>query len=134
MSSSAYATLAIVVLGLLYVWFKQIKIDHPQQPDPDKEVLEQLRSAGSNMSKPHKIDFFLYAPSESVAIKMKEVLLSKGFSAQVKKSEKGHDWLCQGFKEMIPSYDSLLVIRSEFTELTKKYGGQYDGWGCPVEP
>ena len=85
------------------------------------------------MSKPQRIDFFLYAPTEVEANKIKEALLSKGFPAEVKKSEKGQDWLCQGFKEMIPSHDSLIVIRCDFTELTKKFNGGYDGWGCPVE-
>ena len=33
----------------------------------DQEVLDQLRAAGSNLAKPHHIDFYLYLPSEGDA-------------------------------------------------------------------
>ncbi len=33
-----------------------------KKADPDQMVLDQLRKAGSDLSKPHKIDFFLYFP------------------------------------------------------------------------
>lgn len=37
------------------------------QNDPDQQVLDQLKAAGSDLSKPHKIEFFLYFPSKEKA-------------------------------------------------------------------
>jgi hypothetical protein len=38
-----------------------------EKPDLDQAVLVQLRKAGSDLSKPHNIEFFLYFPTRSVA-------------------------------------------------------------------
>jgi hypothetical protein len=40
--------------------------------EDDRAVLEQLRAAGSDLSKPHQIDFYLYFTTEEAAQKAAE--------------------------------------------------------------
>jgi len=40
-----------------------------EKPDLDRSVLVQLRRSGSDLLKPHNIEFFLYFPTQSVADK-----------------------------------------------------------------
>ena len=103
-----------------------------KSPDLDGEVLVQLRKAGSDLSKPHLIEFFLYLPSQSFAEEVARKVRASAFSAKVEPAAKGNDWLCLATKEMIPDLAALQKIRSDFDSLTRSMGGVYDGWGTPV--
>src|SRR5204863_6747402 len=58
-----FVTLLVFPLvgGVFSRWQKK------EGPDLDQQVLDQLKAAGSDLSKPHSIDFFLYFPSEDAA-------------------------------------------------------------------
>jgi hypothetical protein len=45
----------------------------------------------------------------------------------------GSDWLCFVTKTLVPDHKTLTNIRAEFTRLVDEHGGEYDGWGTPVE-
>jgi hypothetical protein len=55
-----------------------------KKADPDQIVLEQLRKAGSDLSKPHKIEFFLYFPTQSSASKASVKIKEMGFEVEMK--------------------------------------------------
>jgi hypothetical protein len=46
-----------LVGGIFSRWRKK------EEPDLDQQVLDQLKKAGSDLSKPHNIEFFLYFPT-----------------------------------------------------------------------
>src|SRR5437762_5198876 len=102
-------------------------------PAPDELVLIQLKKAGSNLSKPHKIEFFLYLPSEAAAKMAASRIQEHGFQAAVKPPLKTADWLCFATKTMVPELSELQHIRRDFDRLTHDLGGNYDGWGTEVE-
>src|SRR4051794_13152266 len=66
---------------------KQIPVD---QANVDAAVIEQLRAAGSDLSKPHELDFFLYFPTEAAAHAASEEI--KGdFTVEVRPAAKSKD-------------------------------------------
>lgn len=104
-----------------------------EQTDPDEAVIRQLQKAGSDLSKPHHIDFFLYLPSEASADKVASIIRTEGFAGEVVPPEKDSMWLCSATKTMVPDVSELQRIRREFNGLTGELGGNYDGWGTEVE-
>ena len=100
-------------------------------PDPtssDQAVLDSLRDAGSDMSKSHPIDFYLYHPEKSGADQICNRLRTDGFRVTVREAALGDEWLCLASMSFVPSINRLSEIREKFTELTDQFGGEYDGW------
>ena len=104
-----------------------------KKPDLDKAVLVQLRKAGSDLSKPHKIEFFLYFPSHSAAEQAASQIRKAGFQVEVEIASKDNNWLCFATKTMVPELSALRRIRSDFDSLAASLKGDYDGWGTEVE-
>jgi len=103
------------------------------KPDLDELVLIHLKKAGSDLSKPHGIEFFLYLPSEASANKAASQIRDHDFQAAVKPPLKTADWLCFATKTMVPELSELQRIRHDFEQLTHELGGTYDGWGTEIE-
>jgi hypothetical protein len=104
-----------------------------KKPDLDESVLIQLKKAGSNLSKPHHIEFFLYFPTQEIAEQAAPKIRASGFAVEVKQAAQGTDWLCFATKTMVPDLSALQKIRQDFNALTIPLNGVYDGWGTPVE-
>jgi hypothetical protein len=103
-----------------------------KQMRPDEAVIVQLRKAGSNLSKPHPVEFFLYFPTEQIAQQAAEKIRLDGFEPDVKPGATGDQWLCFATKSIEPSLENMEKIRREFASLTASLGGEYDGWGTPI--
>ena len=126
-SSLLLAVLGAVVLGLL-VWPRIAKA----QQDPDAQVLAQLRKAGSDLYKPHPIEFFLYAPTKEAAERLEQKVRALHFETKVQPSAQGSAWLVLATKSMLPNQADLVLLREQFTALAAAEKGEYDGWGTPV--
>ena len=101
--------------------------------DPDEAVIVQLRKAGSDLSKPHTIDFYLYFPSESAAERAATRMRQTGYAVEVKKAAKGDNWLCLGTKKVTPKLSTIQEITHNLNALAKSLHGDYDGWEAKVE-
>jgi regulator of RNase E activity RraB len=104
-----------------------------ENADPDESVLVQLEKVGSDLSKPHKIEFFLYFPSQSVAERAALRIREAGFQVEIRRAAKGNHWLCLATKTMVPEVSALQQIRRDFSSLAASLKGEYDGWGTPIE-
>jgi len=98
----------------------------------DQKTLEQLRSAGSDLSKTHTIQFYLYVPSQRDANAAATRLQGDDFDTVVKQD--GRRWLCLGQKSMVPTIETLSWARQVFKMLANDHHGQYDGWKAAAEP
>ena len=116
----------ILIGGLFSRWLSQ------QEPDPDQQVLDQLKKAGSNLSKPHNIEFFLYFKTEKAAKSAADEIRNEVSSVNVQLGAGGEDWLCFATKEMIPKHSELVRLRKRFNDIALKRDGEYDGWGTPI--
>jgi len=104
-----------------------------QTADPDQIVIEQLGRAGSDLSKPHRIEFFLYFPDSKGASRALVALYGKKFDVDLSRPKKeGEKWLCKANKTMVPELKALQKIRKDFTAIAAANGGEYDGWGAEV--
>jgi len=126
-TSFLLVVLGAVVLGL-FVWPRIAKA----QQDPDAQVLAQLRKAGSDLSKPHPIEFFLYVPTKEAAQKLESQVRALHFETKVQPAAQGSLWLVLATKSMVPKQADLILVRQQFAALAAVEKGEYDGWGTPV--
>jgi hypothetical protein len=100
--------------------------------DLDESVCIQLRKAGSDLSKPHQIEFFIYFPTQAAAEQAASRIRDGGFQVEVQKAAKGDAWLCFTTKTMVPDLAALQKIGRDFGALAVSLKGDYDGWGTEV--
>lgn len=100
----------------------------------DAGVIEQLRQAGSDLAKPHDIEFFLYFPSEADAAAAATALSGRGFAHRITRAASGSQWLLLLTRSMRPLEAELSRLRSELQALAARHRGEYDWWGSPVVP
>ena len=107
------------------------KLSHAQT-SPDGEVITQLKKAGSNLSKPHIIEFYLYFQTKETAERIERKLVKQGYITKIGLAAKGNEWLIMATKPMIPTESTLLEQRKILDALAKSENGEYDGWGTPI--
>jgi hypothetical protein len=100
----------------------------------DQATLDQLSKAGSDLSKPHPFDFYLYHPEQSGAEQLCNALYADGFQVNVRESATSGDWLCLASYTMLPTIENLTELNALFSELIDQHGGEYDGWETMVLP
>lgn len=98
----------------------------------DLETLNRLKEAGSDLSKPHEMEFFMYFPDEDSANAAAADIREQGFAVEVRPAGDGSEWLCFATMTMVPTYEDIVAIGREFNTVAESYGGQYDGWGTLV--
>ena len=123
-TSLLLVVLSALVLGLL-VWPRIAKA----QQDPDAQVLAQ---AGSDLSKPHPTELFLYARTNEAAQRLESQVRALHFETKVQPAVQGSQWLALATKSMVPKQADLVLVRRQFTALAAAEKGEYDGWGTPV--
>jgi len=99
----------------------------------DTEALNQLRAAGSNLAKPHKIDFYLYFPNEDEAETAAAVIRPLGYTVTVSAGEDEGNWLCLASRTMMPTIEEITVARALFKGLAQLHQGVYGGWNTAIE-
>ena len=132
MTSTTYL-LVIVAAAVVSTSACFMRPAKPQKPSADAQVIAQLRNAGSDLSKPHQIEFFMYFPSEAGAKHVSMRLVSLGFTAEVKRAASGSvPWLTLAKRSMIPEVAELERLRVVLGQLSASEQGNYDGWGTPI--
>jgi regulator of RNase E activity RraB len=102
--------------------------------ESDQTALDSLRDAGSDFSKIHPFDFYIYHNNQSGAQKICEELELDGFQVSVQEGATEGDWLCLARLKFIPSIEKLSELQVVFEDLIAKFGGEYDGWETIVIP
>lgn len=125
--------LLLGVLGLyLYLRGHLAQARARRVADPDAAPLDELARAGSDLSLPHEIEFFLYFPDQPAALRAARTLEAEGYQTEVSREGAGEDWLCFATREMVPDLGALRTLRARFNRLADADGGVYDGWGTTV--
>jgi len=126
--------IAVIVLALLLgtVAFRSFGQQAFASPADDDAVIEQLRLAGSDLSKPHPIDFYLYAPTQESAERIAGVLSHQGFTVKVEHAATGSEWLALATKKVMPTSAALADLRRDLTAIALREHGDYDGWEAPI--
>lgn len=100
--------------------------------DLGTEISEQLTRVGSDLSKAHSFDFYLYLPFEGAAIQVAGRLEERGFATEVEREGTGTEWICRATKIMIPDESVLREYGTWFGSLVDAFGGEFDRWESHV--
>ncbi len=108
--------------------------------EADKAVLRQLKAHGSDLTKPHKIEFFFYFPSEALAKSAVAEIESGNLEVEIraenipwwKKLFTKQQWCCCASKTMIPEEEAVFETTAKFNEIANRFSGIYDGWVAEV--
>ncbi|HKX30484.1 MAG TPA: ribonuclease E inhibitor RraB [Blastocatellia bacterium] len=111
----------------------QIDSKPPDLPDGDQQILDQLRAAGSNLNKPHAMEFYIYLPTRESAERVATEIESEGFQVEVKRAPQGAAWLCFVTRRMVPERAKIAAIGKRFNALARRFDGEYDGWLTSIE-
>ncbi len=129
-----------IAVALVTVWMFQ-RHSAAEQPvavpqgipdDPDSQVLKQLVAAGSDLTKPHNAEFFLYLPDQERATQACNTLKAEGYAGKVQEAAQRQQWQCMATRSLVPSHQEIVAISRRMEELAKIHGRTYDGWGTPV--
>ncbi len=108
--------------------------------DQDLAVLRRLKELGSDLSKPHTVDFFLYFPSEELARSAASEIEREGYVVRVdcaprpwwRRFFSKPEWGCYANKSIVPEEDTIVEIGAWLDEIAQRFCGEYDGWGTEV--
>ncbi len=98
----------------------------------DAEVLARLRKQGSDLSKPHRVEFFLHFPTRTSAVRAAESVQAAGFSTELGLGTGTEHHVVCATREMVPDKSALADIRARFDVLASSFGGTYEQWTAAV--
>ncbi|MCK0162902.1 ribonuclease E inhibitor RraB [Marinobacter sp. S6332] len=100
--------------------------------DKDEQVLKALKKNGSDLNKPHEIDFWFDFRSEESARAVAKKVAERGFEVEVYRGEYGLEFSCKAVKRMVPRLSAMQRLTREFESIAEQHAGVYDGWGAEV--
>jgi hypothetical protein len=99
----------------------------------DRHILRLLKKRGSNLGKPHAIEYYVYFPTKTAARKARPQLRKKGFHVELLTDSSAKRWICLSIREMLPRYEAIQKTKKALNRLAKPLSGWCDGWGTQVE-
>lgn len=96
--------------------------------EEDKNILKQMREAGSKIEKPHDLEFFFKMPSEQSAKQLADKIRSTGFQIDIKSPDNGNVWLCKIATKMVPNAGQISALGNHFSGIARDFKGEYNGW------
>lgn len=99
----------------------------------DRHILKLLKKRGSNLKKPHAIEYYVYFKTKTAARKARPLLRKKKFHVELLTDSSAKRWICLAIKEMLPRYEAIRKTERALDRLSKPFGGWCDGWGTQVE-
>ena len=103
----------------------------------DAAVLTALAKAGSDLSLPHEVRHYFYAPDRPTAKVLAKRLRRNGYSAQEQqaatdKSDNTPGHLVLVTHVSVPTPAEIARLRAEFEKTARALGAEYDGWEAPI--
>ena len=96
------------------------------------EVVQQLREMGSDVTRRHKLDLYLYLHTEEAARLAAEKVGRLHFSTLVCPGAKEGTWLCRATTTIIPQSAPLDGIGAYFEQVACELQGDFDGWEADI--
>ena len=119
------------MLKKLFFWRK------PQSSEADQRVIGLLKREDADPSQRRELLHYLYLPSESAANQVSRDLLADGYTVEMRKASNAdqnppNPWLVLARIVTLINDENVERARNRLTELTSRYGGEYDGWEAAV--
>jgi dienelactone hydrolase len=102
----------------------------------DGKVLAALKDAGSDLSKPHRIEHFLYAREAAVLLRIVDAVKKRGFEATAPQRRQAKDgsvyFVLSAVKTVVPEPDEIHRQSGFLAGLSFRLKIDYDGWETGV--
>jgi hypothetical protein len=98
----------------------------------DQQVLEQMRKAGADLTKPTDVIFYLYFKDRQAADSAAAHAGEGPLVATVQRAADDSAWLCLVRGEMVPTEAAIHAHAVRLLALAQAHGGEYDGWEAAV--
>ncbi len=105
--------------------------------DLDRQIIEQLVAAGSDVSKPHRIEHHFAIPNRSIALKVQEWAKANGYEHSdiiQERSDVSIYYYVDLFVETPLEIEAIAKHSRRMETLAATMDCEYDGWGCEVVP
>lgn len=100
----------------------------------NEPVLENLAKHGDDHAKPRLVDFAARFPVEQQRSDFVALMMTVGFTMGEQglwEPEPGDYW-CELQKSMPVELEAICQVTGMLRERAASFGGEFDGWGCPV--
>ncbi|HTW83660.1 MAG TPA: ribonuclease E inhibitor RraB [Candidatus Sulfotelmatobacter sp.] len=113
----------------------------PNETSADAQILEQLRLAGADLTKPTELRYYLYVPTRAQAEQAAAELVARGYTPELRAprglrpdGKVDTEWAVIAVETHVPSPEHVGASRILFHRLATTFGGVYDGWEAAVSP
>jgi hypothetical protein len=104
----------------------------------DREIIDQLRRGGADLSIPRHVLFYLLFPSETLAADASAAVTSAAdiddFSVTAVSQTADASWLIRLEGEIVVNEEVIRRISNRLQAIAEANGGDYDGWEASSEP
>lgn len=101
--------------------------------DPDARVLLQMAELGSNLMKPHGLEFAFETATRPMAEAVAVELQSLGYAIDLfEPDEENPLYEVLAKRAMVPDLDAIMQLTVEFEALALRHGVSYEGWGSEI--
>jgi hypothetical protein len=98
----------------------------------DRQVLDQLRKAGADLTRPTEVNFYLYFKDRQAADSAAAHASEGPLVAMVRRAGDDSAWLCLVSGQMVPTEAAIHANAVRLLALAQAHGGDYDGWEAAV--
>jgi regulator of RNase E activity RraB len=102
----------------------------------DRDVLKSLVNSGSNLKKPHEIEFHFVSYDKTtitaVAVEGKKMGYRVSKIDTLKDKQARQYWYFDLIQSIVPSEKNIFSQTEIMTNLAKKHAVEFDGWGCLI--
>jgi hypothetical protein len=116
----------------------RLEIGETTPLDGDQSVVDGLREAGSDLSKPREVLHYFYFPDQEKAKSAAAELRQEGSSVdepiRTTADRSANRWRVLAEINAVVSISSAQETSNRFRALTSRHGGEYDGWAAAATP
>jgi hypothetical protein len=128
-----HASRVLVFVLAACVFSVQAQTAFRDESAADARVIENLKTAGSDLSKPHPTRYYFYFPWEQSARTAAAELQQAGYTIdKIGAGLKKDDWLVLASKRVLPTLPVVAATSRDLNVLARKHSGVYDGWEAAV--
>ena len=116
-------------------FYKKVLMD-AVQADNDRQVWAVLEESDADLDQPHRIDWFLFFPTQEQAREAERILVEHEYEVDVgpPQESKAEDWCVQATLNVKLSLGYIAHMTAMFLQFAEDHAGVYDGWGAAVDP
>jgi len=124
------------VVGASDIASAETKEERATRTQKDRDVLTALSNAGSNLKRPHEIEFHFVSYDKTRITAVADEGKKMGYQISdidtLNDEQNGQYWYFDLLDSVVPSEENIFARTKIMTNLAKKHSVEFDGWGCLI--